>query len=125
MSKIKPERQGLYQKLLLLSQDKRGAERVLYPTKPKTSVQKVPVLGGTPITSQIASFMSEDGNGMLLLLYSVVLSRGFTKFELYYYSSTPRSDQPPTPTIIAIDTRNQTTKDEYQCHPMENLIHTK
>ncbi|XP_050726208.1 inactive ubiquitin carboxyl-terminal hydrolase MINDY-4B-like isoform X2 [Eriocheir sinensis] len=54
MSKIKPERQTLYQKLLLLGQDKRGPERVLYPTKPKSSVQKVPILGGQPITLETA-----------------------------------------------------------------------
>ncbi|MPC51264.1 hypothetical protein E2C01_045109 [Portunus trituberculatus] len=54
MSNIRPERQTLYQKLLLLGKDKRGPERVLYPTKPKSSVQKVPVLGGQPITLETA-----------------------------------------------------------------------
>ncbi|XP_064112362.1 inactive ubiquitin carboxyl-terminal hydrolase MINDY-4B-like [Macrobrachium nipponense] len=33
---------------------RRAADRVLYPTKPQSSVQKVPVVGGTPISLQLA-----------------------------------------------------------------------
>ncbi|XP_045137034.1 inactive ubiquitin carboxyl-terminal hydrolase MINDY-4B-like isoform X2 [Portunus trituberculatus] len=40
-------------------------ERVLYPTKPKSSVQKVPVLGGQPITLETALALRKQifGNG--------------------------------------------------------------
>ncbi|XP_053634002.2 inactive ubiquitin carboxyl-terminal hydrolase MINDY-4B-like [Cherax quadricarinatus] len=60
MSKNRQERQTLYQKLLLLGTDKHGSERVLYPTKPKGSVQKVPILGGTPISADTAEALRKQ-----------------------------------------------------------------
>ncbi|XP_071530561.1 inactive ubiquitin carboxyl-terminal hydrolase MINDY-4B-like isoform X2 [Panulirus ornatus] len=47
-------------------------ERVLYPTKPKTTVQKVPVLGGTPITVDTAVALRTQAFGVADLLGPVV-----------------------------------------------------
>ncbi|XP_042221225.1 inactive ubiquitin carboxyl-terminal hydrolase MINDY-4B-like isoform X2 [Homarus americanus] len=44
------------------------------------------------------------------------------RFDLYYYSA---STNQKSATIITIDTRNQTVKEEYNSPYLENLIHTK
>ncbi|XP_063842046.1 inactive ubiquitin carboxyl-terminal hydrolase MINDY-4B-like isoform X1 [Scylla paramamosain] len=44
------------------------------------------------------------------------------RFDLYYYSS--NSSQNAT-TILTIDTRSPSFREEYQLSPLENLIHTK
>ncbi|XP_050726307.1 inactive ubiquitin carboxyl-terminal hydrolase MINDY-4B-like isoform X2 [Eriocheir sinensis] len=44
------------------------------------------------------------------------------RFDLYYYSS--NSSQSVT-TILTIDTRSPSFREEYQLSPLENLIHTK
>ncbi|XP_045615324.1 inactive ubiquitin carboxyl-terminal hydrolase MINDY-4B isoform X2 [Procambarus clarkii] len=44
------------------------------------------------------------------------------RFDLHYYSSNANQT---TVTIITIDTRNHTNRDEFHSPPLENLIHTK